>query len=110
MTPQSSFMIAAPIDPRRDGELRALLASMNSEPGRLNPRNAVLPFDRFDTLHFARIVILDDQSKGDIAVYGLEPPSPPLYLVFLGDVDGPGGKFLQQLVHDHSRGLPPIFS
>ena len=37
MTPQSSFMVLAPIDPRREAELRRLLASMNDAPGRVKP-------------------------------------------------------------------------
>ena len=71
MIPQSSFMIMATIKPAREAELRLLLASMNYAPGRFNPFNDVLPFGQFDRLHFARIVILDDQTLGDIAVYGL---------------------------------------
>ena len=35
MTPQSNFMILAPIDPAREAELRRLLASMNDAPGRV---------------------------------------------------------------------------
>ncbi len=37
MTPQSSFMVLAPIDPLREAELRRLLDSMNDAPGRLKP-------------------------------------------------------------------------
>jgi hypothetical protein len=54
MTPQSSFMVLAPIDPAREMDLRQLLDSMNDAPGRVNASNAVIPFGQFDTLHFAR--------------------------------------------------------
>ena len=39
MTPQSSFMILATINPAREAELRRLLASMNYEPGVFESRN-----------------------------------------------------------------------
>ena len=90
MTPQSNFMVLAPIIPDRETELRNLLASMNSGPGRVDPNNALLPFAEFDTLHFARFIILDDKTTEDVRVYGLTPRKYPLYLAFLGDVDGGG--------------------
>ena len=72
MTPQSNFMVLAPIDPPREAELRALLDSMNEAPGRVNPNNALIPFAQFDPLHYARLLILDDQTTGDVSVYGLD--------------------------------------
>ena len=60
MTPQSNFMMLAPIVPARAAELRELLESMNHAPGRVNADNSLVPFGRFTTLHFARFVILDD--------------------------------------------------
>ena len=50
MTPQSSFMILAPILPHRIGAMRALLATMNSGPGIADPANEMIPFGRFDNL------------------------------------------------------------
>ena len=88
MTPQSTFMVLAPIDPVHEPELRQLLDSMNRGPGQADPNNALLPFADFETLHFARFVILDDKTTEDIGVYGLTPRTYPLYLAFLGDVDG----------------------
>jgi hypothetical protein len=55
VTPQSSFMILAPVSPQREGELCRLLASMNDAPGRVNTNNALIPFGLF-----ARLLILDD--------------------------------------------------
>ena len=48
MTPQSNFMVLAPIESSRAAELRALLDSMNEAPGRVDPNNALVPFAQFD--------------------------------------------------------------
>ena len=87
MTPQASFMILAAIEPQREVQLRQLLASMNHAPGRVNPNNALIPFEQFDTLHFARLLVVDDKTIDDIRVYGITPGTYPLYLTFLGDID-----------------------
>src|SRR5436309_15858054 len=110
MTPQSNFMVLAPIDPRREMELRQLLDSMNRGPGQVDPNNALLPFAEFDTLHFARFIILDDKTTEDVRVYGLSPRSYPLYLAFLGDVDGDANAFLGKLIKRAGNGLRKIFS
>jgi hypothetical protein len=110
MIPQSSFMILAPIETGRAEELRSLLASMNAAAGRVDPNNALLPFGRFEVIHFARIVILDDPTVNDIEVYGVQRRSYPLYLALLADVDGSADAFLAQLVRDSPKGLRTIFS
>ena len=110
MTPQSSFMVLAPIAPPREVELRRLLASMNDAPGRLNANNALLPFGEFDTLHMARFVILDDKTVDDVHIYGLSKPTYPLYLAFVGDLDGHADKFLEELARRAPGGLRAIFS
>ena len=46
--------------------LRELLESMNDAPGHVNANNALIPFAKFDTLHFARFVILDDKTVEDV--------------------------------------------
>ena len=106
MTPQSNFMVLAPILP----ELRQLLDSMNHGPGQVDPNNDLLPFAEFETLHFARFVILDDKTTEDIRVYGLTPRTYPLYLAFLGDVDGDANAFLGKLIKRAGKGLRKIFS
>jgi hypothetical protein len=110
MTPQSSFMILAAIDPAREVELRRLLSSMNTAPGRVNPNNAVIPFAQFDTLHFSRLLILDDQTTGDVRFHGLPVQTYPLYLAFLGDIDGDEDAFLQDLARRATDGLRALFS
>jgi hypothetical protein len=110
MTPQAAFMILAAIDPAREAELRDLLASMNDAPGRVNADNALVPFAQFDTLHFARFVILDDKTLEDVRVYGMPVRTYPLYLAFLGDVDGDPDAFVADLAKRAAKGLREIFS
>jgi hypothetical protein len=76
----------------------------------VDPNNALLPFAEFETLHFARFVILDDKTTEDIRVYGLTPRTYPLYLSFLGDVDGDVSAFLGKLIKRAGKGLGKIFS
>src|ERR1700687_1848216 len=103
-------MVVAPIDSRREEELRSLLASMNDAPGRVNAANALIPFGEFDTLHFARLVILDDKTLEDVRVYDMPVRAYPLYLAFLGDLDGDPDRFLQDLAQRAPQGLRAIFS
>ena len=110
MTPQGNFMILAPIVPSRLTELCSLLNSMNEALGCVNPNNPLVPFAQFDTLHFARFVILDDKTVGDLRIYGLPVRNYPLYLAFLGDMDGEEEAFLNELVRRASDGLRAIFS
>jgi hypothetical protein len=110
MTPQSNLMILAPIDLKRETELRSMLASMNREPGIADPLNPLIPFGEFEQIHFARILILDDQTLGDIAVYGLPIINYPKYLAVMIDFDGETEPFLRDLVQRASDGLRRIFS
>jgi len=110
MTPQSTFMILTPVNPQREAELRQLLASMNDTPGRVNADNALIPFGQFKSLHFARFVILDDKTLDDARLYGEPVRTYPLYLAFLGDVDGDRDAFLEELERIAGNGLRSIFS
>ncbi len=108
MTPQSNFMVLAPIRPERQGELRAMLETMNGAPGMAEPANALFPFGRFPRLHVARFVILDDTTLTDL------PPDDPLreapvYLAFLGDCDGSADAQLAEFVTLAGDGLRRIF-
>lgn len=103
-------MVLAAIEPSREIELRALLDSMNEAPGRIDPNNKLIPFEQFDRLHYCRLVILDDQTTGDVGVYGLTPRNYPLCLAFLGDIDGDAESFLEQLAHRAPNGLRQLFS
>jgi hypothetical protein len=111
MTPQANFMVLAPIARPREAELRQLLASLNDAPGRVNANNGLIPFAQFDALHFARLVILDDKTLDEVRVYGGRPaPIYPLYLAFLGDIDGDVDTFFEELVKRAEKGLRSIFS
>ena len=110
MTPQANFMILAAIIPAREAALRQLLASMNDAPGRVNPNNGLIPFTQFDTLHVARLLILDDKTTEDIHIHGLPLRRYPLYFAFLGDIDGAEKTFLNELARRATEGLRAIFS
>jgi hypothetical protein len=110
MTPQSPFMVLAPVSPAREGELRRLLDSMNDGPGRARPDNPVLPFAEFPKLHVARLLLLEDRTVGDLSAHGVAPRTYPLCLAFLGDVDGDGDAFLEEAARRAPEGLRAVFS
>src|SRR5271165_5149883 len=110
MTPQSHFMIVAPIDPRRIEDLQKMLGSMNHRPGVVNPLNELVPFGKFERLHFARFIILDDPTKDDVAAYGVVPERWPTSLAFLGDCDGSAADFFNDLVVRAAAGLRSVFA
>ena len=109
MTPQSNFMIAAPILSEREDALRALLETMNLRPGVVDQQNALLPFARFEQIHVARFVILKDETLDDRSP---EDPLPnaPVRLAFLGDCDGDTEALLAHFVAQAADGLRQIFS
>ena len=110
MTPQSEFLVLAPVRPEALKPLRALLAGMNAKPGHADPDNRLVPFGAFPTLHVARFVVLDDETLGDNAVFGVKPFDAPVYLAFLGDCDGPAAALLDDLARTADKGLARIFS
>src|SRR6201992_648938 len=110
MTPQSSFLYAAPVIPGREADLRTMLGSMNHTAGVVDLQNAVIPFAMFETLHFARILIVSDLAAADRAVYGMPVEALPDYLVFMGEVDGEEVDFRAELVQRASPGLSALFS
>src|SRR5262249_56057584 len=107
MTPQSQFILMAQVTPAHERGLRELLETMNSEPGMADPANAVLPFGQFERLHFARLVVLNDPTLGDIEAYGVPRPSVPVYLAFVGSCDGPAVACIPALPPPPSTAPPP---
>ena len=105
MTPQSHFMVVAPIIEERIDGLRALLGSMNDRPGMAKPDNPIVPFGAFENLHYARFVILDDQTLRDFEEAGAPIPDFAVLLAFLGDCDGPADDLLADMVR--ARGAGP---
>lgn len=111
MTPQSNVMVVAPINMERLAELKSLLESMNNKTGQANPGNSIVPFGEFAQIHFARFVILDDQTLGDITTaYGLPTVNYPLTLAFIADFDGTADDFRADLAKRAATGLRKIFS
>jgi hypothetical protein len=84
---------------------------MNVDRGRVDPNNALIPFAALENVHFLRLLILKDNALLDTRAYGGGPvPVYPLYLAFLGDIDGDVDAFFKQLVTRAGNGLRQIFS
>lgn len=109
MTPQSQFLLLAPVRPGGEPGLRELLATMNAAPGAADPANALLPFGQFEHLHFVRLAVLDDPTLGDIEAHGVPRPSRPVYLAFLGSCDGSAAECIADLARRAGTGLRRIF-
>jgi len=109
MTPQSPFLVIAPVAAGREAGLRALLDGMSSAPGVADPDNPVLPFGRFERLHFARLIVLDETAMADLSLYGVSPPRLGLRLMLLGDCDGPARAQLDELAARAEDGLRRLF-
>ena len=103
-------MVIAPLDAGREAGLRALLDTMNLNPGMADPVGAVLPFGAFSRLHFARLVLLDDALQADLQALGLPRPRLPTCLAFMGDCDGSARTLLAELVQQAGDGLRRIFA
>ena len=112
MTPQSHFIVAAPIRPERAAALKHLLESMNERPGFADPMNALVPFAVFDKLHFARFVVLKDDTLADLEAFGMPVPKYPVRLAFIGECDGSSKKILRELASHPiaKKGIQEIFS
>ena len=110
MTPQESFLYAAPLKPGQKESLRSLLSSMNLSPGVEDPANSLVPFARFGQLHFARILLVTEPTSADRAVFGLPVDGLPEYLAFMGEIDGTETSFRDDLLRQASPGLRALFS
>ncbi len=109
MTPQAAFLIVAPVAAGRIAALRELLDGMNSEPGIVDPQNAILPFGKFEQLHFARLVLIDDATMADLEHFGLPRPTLATCLALLGECDGSADDFLADLTRLAENGLRQLF-
>src|SRR6185436_11900312 len=61
-------------------------------------------------VHFARLLIVDDPTTGDVAEFGVAPRTYPPTLAFLGDVDGDADAFLADAAREAPDGLRALFS
>ena len=109
MTPQSTFLYAAPVVPEQLQSLRTLLNSINQAPGIVNLSNPILPFSDFETLHFARLLIVSDLASADRAAFDLPVQGLPDYFVMMGEVDGSEIDFRTELIRRASSGLRALF-
>jgi hypothetical protein len=111
MIPQENIVVIAPIRPDRIAELRTLLATMNlhGKTGFADPDNELVPFGAFDTIHFARFVVLADNTLADRAFYPeLPTDTPPTYLCFMVDCDGDAGALMEHIGQRAEGGLRKI--
>ncbi len=102
MTPQDHLIVVSAVAADRVAELRAFLSTMTLPglPGAANPANPVLPFGRFDTIHFARLIGLEDNTLGDRVVYPDLPKTEPVYLCLMIDCDGDANELLGRIAQD----------
>jgi len=104
-------MVTAPVLPDRVEDLRALLATMNSAPGVVDPDNALVPFGRFEDIHVARFVVAQDNTLADNDYFPAQlPPSERVLLIFLADCDGSGDDLMARIVGEAGGGLRRIFA
>ena len=102
-------MVVAVVAAGREPALRELLDTMNGQPGIADPNNALVPFGQFEQVHFARFVLLNDATLGDFSLHRRPAPSFPLYLVFMGDCDGPVGELFADFEKYAGEGLRRVF-
>jgi hypothetical protein len=102
-------MVVATIAPAREAGLRELLESMNTQPGTADPMNPVLPFGAVETLHFARLVVVDDAMQADLRLCDAPVARIPTRLVLMGDCDGPGADCLAAMTRVAGAGLRRLF-
>jgi hypothetical protein len=101
--PQDNFTVVAQVAPAAVPRLRSLLARMNFPqlPGTADPDNKLVPFRAFETIHFARFVVLADNTLDDRAAhYPQLPSSEPIYLCFMVDCDGDADALLSRMADD----------
>ena len=110
MTPQSNFMIVAPVREGQLDALRALLAGMNKSIGLADPDNSLVPFGYFERLHMARFVIIEAITANEIKAYGKTPYPWQPALAFIGDCDGDRNSFLAELAERAGKGLETLFA
>ena len=109
MTPQSAFMVVAPVRAGQIAALRDLLRTMTWAPGQADPDNALIPFGRCARLHFARLVVLEDATLADRAAVGAPAFGAPVSLAFLGECDGPAEAQLAEFATLAPEGLRKVF-
>jgi len=110
MIPQDSFIIVAKIDPVQLDKLRSLLKTMTfaDRTGMADPDNPLVRFRDFDEIHFARFVVLADNTLNDRADYPQLPSREAFYLSFMVDCDDSADELLVRMAQ-RPDGLRTIF-
>ena len=96
MTHQLALTVIAEVKPGRAEEARRILRAMNEDPG-----DGLIPFAKIPTVHFARMLILDEATdlKGE--------PLPARFL-FMTDIDAPERSHWEDLGSVDGEGLETI--
>ena len=102
MTPQDHLIVVAAVPMDRVADLRGFLATMTLTglPGAADPANVILPFGRFETIHFARLLVLEDNTLSDRAVYPDLPKTEPIYLCLMIDCDGEATELMVRIARE----------
>src|ERR1700722_8143420 len=102
MTPQDHLILIAAVPDDRVVDLRAFLATLTLPglPGAGDPANMILPFGQFDTIHFARLLVLEDNTLDDRAVYPDLPKTDPVYLCLMIDCDGDATELMARIARE----------
>jgi hypothetical protein len=96
---QRAVNIVARVDPRKVDELEHVL-NANREP--YGGKNALLPFDKLQNVHFARVVLLPaSQQSANLWI----PPT----IVLAAEVDASADDTIEQLVRYGAAGIDAIF-
>ncbi|MEM8646587.1 MAG: hypothetical protein AAGF86_09610 [Pseudomonadota bacterium] len=97
-------MIYAPLQEGHADDVRALLDTLNLDtaPGMANADCDRFPLRQFETIHFARFVVIEDRTRIDFLALKSQRTNPiPSYdvaIVFMGDCDGPAEGTLKAIV------------
>ena len=99
MTHQVALTIITRIKPGEAEEIKQLLKKMGNNAA----QNDTIPFGKFSTIHFARLMVLDESV--DLNGAAISPS-----LVFISECDAPLDCLLNELVDRAGEGLDEIYS
>jgi hypothetical protein len=99
MTHQVALTIIAKIEPGKIDQLKQLLGSIHEN----RKKKSIIPFEKITTIHFARLMILDEAR--DLEGNVIQPQ-----LVFLSNFDAPLERHIEDLATLAGEGFDQIFS
>jgi hypothetical protein len=98
MTYQVALTLLAPVKPGAVDALRQVLAGMGKDPA----GNAIIPLGKLITVHFARILLLEETRD-------LRGATIPPNLIWMSDADAPLERHMEQLLDVAGEGLDQVF-